>query len=385
MQAPAVSADDIGARVAQILTIGARLLLPWQVSIDLGMEVALSSWGYAMGPKLPQIAGYGALSFALDLSSGFGGGSAAKRAGGRLQEDINAAEKARTVALPADLRMALSQSGLIRGMVRDVKTKRPLADAVVRFIGVPQNALLTDEQGSYQSGLLPAGPLAIEASRGDHQTARVAVVVRPGETVAANLELDTTARAAPALLWVELLDELNAHPAAMATLSRQGSGQVVEMSQQPGGLLARLPGGSWRLRIDAVGYLSREQILVLPAGEERRISLRLVKRPQVPRVRLGADEILLTEPLSFAGDPLHPQLAPASTRLLDEVIDLLIHHLELRQVRIESAGPGNDTQLIVVRDYLVQGGTSPGRIIAVEAPGEGYYDRTPRILLRVVR
>ncbi len=70
MQGGSVSAEDIDARVAQMLTIGARMRLPWPVSIDLGMQIALSGWGYAMGPKLPQLSGYGALSFAIDVGSG---------------------------------------------------------------------------------------------------------------------------------------------------------------------------------------------------------------------------------------------------------------------------------------------------------------------------
>jgi hypothetical protein len=408
MQTPPVAPDDVDARVAQLLTLGARLLLPgpwpWPASVDLGMRVALSSWGYAMGPRLPQVAGYGALSFALDLA----GGRLSAKQKGRAAADAGLNREARpgsaADAPPSVLSPSvLASMGLVHGVVRDARTHTPLAGAVVRFIGVSQNPLLTDERGEYRSALLPLGPLAIEASRGDHLTARMTVAVRPGETVAANLGLERAARAALALFWVELSDEANGTPTAIATLSRQGQGrgsiqtqgegpalgQVVEMAPQPGGgpgvLYARLPGGSWRVRIDAAGYLSREQVVFLPAGEERRLSVRLLKRPQLPRVRLGSGEILLSESLLFTGDALHPQLQPASDRLLDEVIDLLIHHPELSQVRIETLGQGNEAQLIAVRDYLIQCGISPGRVIAVEASGESHYERSPHILFRVVR
>lgn len=382
MRMPPVPLESVTARVAQQLSIGARLLLPWPVSIDLGMQVGLSSWGYAMGPKQSQVAGYGALSFALD----FLGGATARRA------DDGAArpDDPQSGGLPPASYAGYPPGGFgaMRGLVRDAQSKAPLADAVVRFIGVAGNALLTDEHGGFVSGPLPPGPLAVEASRGDHQTGRVTAVVRPGEIGTVALDLQLAARVASSILWVTLLDESNVAPPALATLSRAGQGgreQLLEMTPQPGGLHARLPAGSWRLRVDAVGYLSREQVVVLPAGEERRVSLRLMRRPQVPQVRLGADEILLAEPLGFTGEPTRPQLQPASSRILDEVIDLLIHHLELRQVRIEAAGQGDEAQLIAVRDYLIQGGTAPERVIAVETRADPRPDARSRIILKVVR
>ncbi len=395
MQLPAISDRDVSARVAQLLTLGARMVLPWSVVLDVGVQVAFSSWGYAMGPKLPQVAGYGALSFALDL---FSRPSSAGPGGAWRDADV-----AFLGSLTEESMASKESTGLLRGAVRDAQSQTPLADAVVRFIGLPQNALLTDKSGAYLSGALPTGPLTVEASRGDHQTARVAVVIRPGETAVANLDLETTVRAGRALLWVEVFEETRPILAAQAALSRYGqswglgtavseggaasggtTSQVIEMTPQQGGLHARVPGGSWRLRVDAVGYLSREQLMVLPPGEERRLRLRLLRRPPSPRARLGIDEIVLAEPLGFIGDPLRPQLNLASLRLLDEVSDLLIHHPELRQIRIQAAGPIDQRQLIAVRDYLVASGTAPERVLAVESSAEPRRDRPPRIIFGIV-
>jgi hypothetical protein len=222
--------------------------------------------------------------------------------------------------------------------------------------------------------------------------------VRPGELGGADLELATAVRPAVASLWVELQDDGGGSPAAVGVLSRQVAGaaasassgggpgfaQTVALSPQGAGLFARLPGGSWLLRLDAVGYLSREQVVVLPAGEERRLTVLLPRRPPLPRARLGIDEILLSEPLSFAGEPQHPQLSPASGSLLDEVIDLLIHHPELRQVRIEGTGPEVELSLIAVRDFLLQGGIAPERVIAVEMPAVA-RPSSAKVSLRIVR
>lgn len=392
MQAPDLAPSDVESRVAQQLTLGARLLLPWAISLETGLTVALSGFGYAMGPKLPQVSGFGSISMALDPGAPASARSSRAPADADLARPLGAlgaGEPGAPIAAP----------GFVVGVVRDERTKLPLADAVVRFLGAGQNELLTNQHGTYQSGPLPPGPLVIEASRGDHQTARVTVLIRSGEKVAQNLELVGIARLSPATLWVELLPEpgapLRAPLRPIATLSRAGQGppraaqegqrteQIVEMAPQPGGLSARLPSGSWRLRIDAVGYLRREQIVVLPSGGEGRLAVRLPLRPQSPRVRLGLEEIQLAEPLHFSDDNVSSQLESGSLRLLDEVLDLLFHHSELRQVRIEAAGPGDELQLIAVRDYLVQNGLAPERVIVAE-PVAVRRERSPRILLRIV-
>ena len=179
---------------------------------------------------------------------------------------------------------------------------------------------------------------------------------------------------------------------ATATLSRQG--QSLELLPQPGGLFLRVPAGPWTLRVDASGYLSREQTVVLPSGGEQRLSLPLLRRPAMPRVQLGAGEILLAEPLEFLPGSA-AALQPDSARLLDEVIDLLVHHPELRQVRIEHQGylgePASppptpalwEQQAIAVRDYLVQRGVTPERVVALVAPTSPLRGKTPRLLLRV--
>ena len=74
MQGVTESVDD---RVAQWLTLGARLRVPLPMTLELGMQVGLQNAGYANGAKLTQLAGYGALTWELDLLGGAHDGSAA--------------------------------------------------------------------------------------------------------------------------------------------------------------------------------------------------------------------------------------------------------------------------------------------------------------------
>ena len=379
MQGVTEGVDD---RVVQWLTAGARLHLTLPMTLELGMQVGLQSAGYAVGPKLVQLSGYGSLSWELELLSGdtAAGGSGQKRSDG----ESGGAEASSRVAGPYGQGL-----GSIAGAVRDARTGVALPDAVVRPVGVRHNALLADERGEFHSSPLPAGAVVVEASRSDHLTARQIVWVRAGEVAQVELKLPPVERPAQGRLWLELRDEGGGPVRASAILSREG--QSIELSPQPGGLLGRGLAGPWTLRVDANGYLSREQTVVLPSGGEQRLSLTLLRRPAAPRVQLGAGELLLSEPLEFV--PGTAALSPDDARLLDEVIDLLVHHLELRQLRIEhqrTQGDGAapqvatlwEQQAIAVRDYLVQHGVAPERVVVRVAAGTS-RGRAPRLLLKV--
>lgn len=374
--------DGVDDRVVQWLTAGARLHLTLPMTLELGMQLGLQSAGYAVGPKLMQLSGYGSLSWELELLSGDtgAGGSGQKRA------DSEPGSSEPSPHAGGSYGQGL---GSIAGAVRDARTGVALPDAVVRPVGVRHNALLADERGEFRSSPLPAGAVVIEASRSDHLTARQIVWVRAGEVAQVELKLPPVERPAQGRLWLELRDESGGPVRATATLSRDG--QSVELSPQPGGLLTRGPAGPWTLRVDANGYLSREQTVVLPSGGEQRLSLTLLRRPAAPRVQLGAGELLLSEPLEFV--PGTAALSPDDARLLDEVIDLLVHHLELRQLRIEhqrAQGDGAappaaqlwEQQAIAVRNYLVQHGVAPERVVVRVAAGLS-RGRGPRLLLKV--
>ena len=359
-------------RVGQLLSFGARAILPWLVTLDLGMQVALSSWGYIMGAKLPQVAGFGALSFTFDIS-------------GTRSAPSPVSPAPSPQAAPVDARIA---TGQVRGVVRDRATHAPLPGAIVRFVGVAQNALLTDARGEFESGPLPAGTLELEASRSDHQTTRTTLLLRPATEVFAEIELEASTRALPARITLAIRDEADQPiAAASATLSRAGSRVPLDTPLSNAPFAAKVSPGVWRLRVDALGYLSREQVLALSPAEDRALTLRLQARSRTPRVSLAADEILLAEPLQFVDGGRGSLLSAASQRVLAEVIDLMIHHPEIPQLRIEApTAEGTDARLIAIREYLIQGGIAPERVLASELPADDSgRARGFRVQLRIGR
>ena len=106
------------------------------------------------------------------------------------------------------------------------------------------------------------------------------------------------------------------------------------------------------LRIGGAGFF---RLAALVKVQIQRLQLLLSRRGREPKVQLGGAEIVLLSPLLFG--PGGASLSRDSERVLDEVVDLLIHHPELVQLRIEQAadlqaGDGNllEQQVIAVRD-----------------------------------
>ena len=126
--------DGVDDRVVQWLTAGARLHLTLPMTLELGMQLGLQSAGYAVGPKLMQLSGYGSLSWSWSFKAAIPEPVAAGK---------NAALTASQVAASPPHAGGSHGQGLgsIAGAVRDARTGVALPDAVVRRSGPPQRAL----------------------------------------------------------------------------------------------------------------------------------------------------------------------------------------------------------------------------------------------------
>ncbi len=355
-------------RVQQALSIGGRIGLSIPLAIDFGVRLGLQDAGYAMGAKLPLVTGYGGLSWELDLLGDSG-------------------RQPRSTLSPVATQPRVGPDGApcrVAGVIRDAQSGQPLADSVVRFVGQRHNAILTDDKGSFSSAVLACGAIYIEASRGDRQTTRVPVVVAPGEQAAVEIRLPRRERTQSGGLWLTVRSSDGNRMQVRALLSRDAQQQPLLGEER--GLFARVAAGAWLLRVDAAGYLSREQIVVIGDGAELRLDLVLQRRGVQPKVQLGPGELLLRDPVGFV--PGGAALQAESERLLDEVIDVLIHHPEVALLRIEHQADlaSSDAllleqQAIAVRDYLVQHGIAPERVVATIADGPR---RTPaKIVLKL--
>lgn len=342
---------NIDGRVAHWLAAGLRLKSSIGLTLDGGLLAALGHPGVAMGPPLPQVAGYTALSFAADM---------APRRPPPPDRGPPPSEQVQAAPLPAR----------VRGIVRDGRSGQPLAGAIVRFPAQRGNALLTGEDGAYESPPFPAGEVRIEVSHPGHETAHGKVVVGEGQVAQVDLGLPELPPP-PASLRVDVVDDRGQPLPASVSLRREGQ-RVDAPPDIGGGFVAQAEPGTWTVHVESEDHLTREQAVVLGRGSKQQVTLVLPRRPERSSVRLTDDQIALRGTINFA--PGTADLLPASTRLLDEVADLLLSHPEVKRVRIEGHTDNvgrpeanqrlSEERAIAVRGYLLRLGVAPERLSA---------------------
>ncbi len=99
-------------------------------------------------------------------------------------------------------------------------------------------------------------------------------------------------------------------------------------------------------------------------------------RPALANVTFNDGKFKLRQPVAFtsAGTQPSTELASGAFQVLDEVIDVLVNHPEIRQVRVEAHwGSGlpaakaqelTDAQAKAVAQYLVEQGVGPERVVS---------------------
>lgn len=309
---PGISNARLKGNSLQYVTLGLRVRPVGGLVVGAGLDVGLSSPGFQYGPPLPAWNVILGVSYAYDPRT-------------RPTKVIT-----RIVRAPP-IRVV---EGQLVGTVRDARTGLPIANAVIRYVAQPLSPQLTGPDGHFTSYRLPAGPVALEVAQEGYQTARLGAVIPPsGE---APLEVLLTPRPPPdGVLRVRVSDEAGA-PIANPTvhLTNVASGAVVAAETEGGSsFLATLPPGAYLAEVSAEGYLSRIERVTIAAGQAQALDLSLQKKPPRPHVSLGASEIKIHGTIHFG--PNDATLRPDSEQLLNEVVDLLLHHPEIKKVRVE--------------------------------------------------
>jgi outer membrane protein OmpA-like peptidoglycan-associated protein len=171
-------------------------------------------------------------------------------------------------------------------------------------------------------------------------------------------------------------------PIAGATVRITSStGSVVDAdSEGPGAFTAKLPAGDYTMDAMADGYLARQKVLVVAAGQVQNVEITLTKKPAVSRVSLGKGEIVVKGVIHFGTN--NADIRPDGQQLLDEVADVLIRNPQIKRVRVEghTDNRGNaqknlelsKARAASVVNYLTKAGVDPQRL-----ESEGYGATQP--------
>jgi outer membrane protein OmpA-like peptidoglycan-associated protein len=341
------------------LTMGLQAQILARLTLMVGVDVELEAVGYPYGPPLaPWNFLFGA-SYPLDVLP-------------KIVTRTVPVEK--VVAAPAS-------EGLVAGrVVSSVGT--PVEGAVVGVTGRDHSRVVAEADGSFQSAPLPPGlaELFVAAPNFENATGRADVVA--GQMV--NVVITMTPRAPSAKITGRVVDETG--KPVVATVKLAGP-QIAEAKSDEGGTLSvGLQPGQYVLRVEADQYLSREMSISVAEGAENPLNIVMRARPGVAGVIFKDGKIALRQPIAFKANrnQATAELAPGATRVIDELIDLLINHPEIRQIRVETHTDGSlpppkaqeitDQQAQRIAAYISQQGVPRDQIVT-----QGMGSTKPRV------
>jgi outer membrane protein OmpA-like peptidoglycan-associated protein len=347
-----------GNRSQMWMTLGLQAQVLHSLTLTLGLDLELESVGYPYGPPLaPWNFLFGA-SYPLDV-----------------------VPRVVTRKISVEKVVAGAAEGLVAGRVVS-SLGTPVDGAVVGVTGRDHSRVVAEADGSFQSVPLPPGPaeLLVVAANYENATAKVEVMAGQMATVAVTM----TPRAPAGKVTGRVVDESGKPVVAAVKLAGP---QIAEAkSDDTGNLSVGIQPGQYVLRVEADQYLSREMSVSVVEGVDNPLNIVLRTRPAIPGVVYKDGKITLRQPIAFKanGKKATVQLAPGASHVLDELIDLLINHAEIRQIRIEThtdnglpppkAQELTNQQAQTIASYIAQQGVPKDQVVA-----EGMGSQKPRV------
>jgi outer membrane protein OmpA-like peptidoglycan-associated protein len=330
------------------VTLGVQAQFVHGLTLTVGLDLALRSSGYAYAPSLAPWNLLFGMGYPFDLLT-----------------------RVVTVRMPAEKAEPLRE-GLVAGRVTTT-AGAPIEGAVVGVTGRPYSRVLTDADGTFQSVPLAPGPVELVVVANGFETFSARIDVIAGQI--ANVAFTLLPRAPAARAVGRVTEDSGKGVAAAIKLAGP---QIAEgKSDESGNFAVPVSPGQYVLRIDADQYLSKVVPLTVAEGREDAVSVILHSRPAVAGVIFQNGKFKLRQALSFKslGKKPSSELTAGAFHLLDEVVDVLVNHPEIRQLRVEahwdrSLPPAQvqeltDAQAKAVARYLADQGAGQERVVPV--------------------
>jgi hypothetical protein len=331
------------------ITLGAQAQVLHGLTLTAGVDISLRSVGFPYGPPLAPWNLIFGLSYPLDLVP-------------QVVTKVVPVEKIVTVEKMSD--------GFVAGRVVSAAGSA-IEGAIVAVSGRANARVVTDPDGSFRSVPLAPGSVELLVTANNYESGTAKVDVVAGQTATVSITLTPRAPAARAAGRVS--DESGKGVAATIRLAGP---QIAEGKADESGVFSvPVQPGKYVMRIEGDQYLSKELSLTVVEGPEIPVAITLHTRPAVAGLTYRDGKLTLRQPISFkpAGKSPGTELTAGMPMLLDEVIDVLINHPEIRQVRIEahtdSSLPGPKAQALTeqqakaVAAYLVKEGIPQDRLV----------------------
>jgi outer membrane protein OmpA-like peptidoglycan-associated protein len=330
------------------VTLGLQAQILHGLTATAGLDIALRSPGYAYAPALAPWNLLFGIGYPLDLVP-------------RVVRNVPVEKVV--------MREAAMREGLVAGRVVNVAGV-PIEGAVVGVSGREHSRVLTDADGTFQSVALVPGPIDLVVVASGYETVTVKTEIVAGQT--ANIVLRLTPKGPPTRAFGRVIDD--AGKGIVASIKLAGPQIAEGKSDESGSFLVPVMPGLYAVRVDAEQYLSKELQVTVAEGRETAATVTLHTRPSVPGVSFKDGKLKLRQAITFKGKGAGADLSSGMPLLLDELVDLLVNHPEIRQVRVEAhwdsslASPKvdalTDGQAKAVAKYLVDQGISADRVVA---------------------
>jgi outer membrane protein OmpA-like peptidoglycan-associated protein len=333
------------------LTFGVQAQVLHGLTLTAGLDIALKSPGYPYAPALVPWNLLFGIGYPIDL----------------VPRIVRNVPIEKVVAKEATM-----LEGMVAGRVISA-AGTPVEGAAVGVSGREHSRVLTDADGTFQSVPLAPGPIELVVVANGFETAAVKTEVIAGQT--ANIVLRLTPKAPAARAVGRVSDE---NGKGIVSLIKLAGPQIAEgRSDESGNFSVPVVPGLYALRVDADQFLSKELQLTVADGRENATSITLRSRPAVSGITFQDGKFKLRRALAFksAGKKPSADLGPGALHLLDEVVDILVNHSEIRQLRVEAhwdssmkpeqAQTLTDAQAKAVAKYLTDQGIAADRVVPV--------------------
>jgi len=266
-------------------------------------------------------------------------------------------------------------NGRVLGRVLEAGTDVPVAGATVTLKARALSPLQTLDDGRFIVDRLDAGEVRFEIEHEAYLPGHCeATIPEKGGDVA--LICQVAARARVGALSGQVKTE-NGKPIGGATIEIDGAKTTKVTSSDDGSFGAvDLPEGTYRMRVDAEGYLMQLVEIEIEPQDTAMPKVILIKKPKRSLVTLSNKEIVISQQVRFETNSA--EIVASSDPLLREIADVMLRnpHVELVEIQGHTDNTGSHDRNMslsqeraeAVRTWLVDAGVKAERL---EAKGYG--------------
>lgn len=301
-------------------------------------------------------------------------------------DTVPPAAEIREVEVTREVQVGAPPRGRISGVAVEQGTGTPIANAIVRFPGRTETALLAGPDGTFVTYLFDPGTIELALEHPEYRPNTCSATIpepAAGATEDMLVEVRCELEAMPRRGDVDgrVIDEDGPVSGARMELSGPSSHSLV--SDASGAFrLDGVPPGVYTVRVESDNHLIKLAEFSVAPRETARPEITLLRRPRRSLVQVTARAIVIRRQINFATDS--DEILEQSFGLMEEIADVILRNPQLTSIEIQGhtddrGGRDHNQELSQrradsVRTWLTQHGVEAHRLQSV-----GYGQTRPLV------